>query len=346
MTDVVTPSSTAPTEDSWTSAVAALRSAQAPVLMAHVSPDGDALGSALAVGLALRALGKSPLVSFGDDPFDVPAILEFLPGLDLLVKPAAVPAAPDLVVTFDASSVDRLGLLAPVVGAAKHVIALDHHTSYTGFADLALVDPASPATAVLAHELVRRLGATLTADIATALYVGVLTDTGSFRYAATTPDTHLLAAELLRAGVRHDDVARRIYDTTPFGYLALLGEALGRAQLDTDAVGGRGLVWTTVSVADRVRHGLGMDAVEPMIDTLRGAQEAEVAVVLKEHEDGGLRVSTRSRGHVDMSAVCLSLGGGGHRYAAGFSSDDDAETTVARLRAAIDDWLASGPAPA
>ena len=341
MIDLDPRGATPPTEDRWTAAAEALRTARHPVLMAHVSPDGDALGSALAVGLALRALGREPVVSFGDDPFDVPAILQFLPGQDLLVRPAEVPAAPDLVVTFDASSVDRLGLLAPVLEAAERVIALDHHVSYTGFADLPLVDPSSPATAVLAHELIRRLGVPLDADIATALYVGVLTDTGSFRYAATTPDTHLLAAELMRAGVRHDEVARRIYDTTPFGYLELLGDALGRARLDREAVGGRGLVWTTVSVADRERHGLGMDAVEPMIDTLRGAQEAEVAVVLKEHEDGGLRVSTRSRGNVDMSAVCLVLGGGGHRYAAGFSSSDDAETTIARLTAAIDAELAS-----
>ena len=331
--------STAPTSTDWDTAVQLLLGAQRPVLLAHVSPDGDALGSALAVGLALRDLGRSPVVSFGDDPFEVPRILAFLPGQDLLVAPAGVEVRPDVVATFDASSVDRLGLLGPNLAAATNVIAFDHHASYTGFADLHIVDVGAAATAVLARELVRRLGAELTADVATGLYAGLLTDTGSFRYAATTPATHALAAELITAGVRHDEVARRIYDTAPFGYLHMLGDALRRAQLEPSAVGGLGMVWTSVSVADRASHQLPMDAVEPLIDTLRAAEEAEVAVVLKEHEDGTLRVSTRSRGHIDMSAVCLALGGGGHRFAAGFTSHDGPEATMARLR----DLLADAP---
>jgi bifunctional oligoribonuclease and PAP phosphatase NrnA len=324
-----------PAPADWDAVVRLLLAVERPVLVAHVSPDGDALGSALAVAVALRDLGRTPVVSFGDDPQVVPDILDFLPGL----APGDVVAAPELVVTFDASSTDRLGLLAPKVAAAGTVVAVDHHTSYTGFADVHVVDTTAPATAVLARELVERLGGELTAEVATAIYAGLLTDTGSFRYAATTPSTHELAAELLRAGVAHDAVARRIYDTTPFGYLQVLGDALRRAELDLAAVGGLGLVSTTVTVADRVAHGLAMDAVEPLIDTLRVAQEAEVAVVLKEHEDGTLRVSTRSRGRIDMSAVCLALGGGGHRLAAGFTSHDDAATTVARLKA----LLASAP---
>jgi len=130
-----------PTEAEWTTAVEALLAAERPVLVAHVSPDGDALGSALAVGLALRDLGRSPVVTFGDDPPVVPRILDFLPGLDLLVPPGEVEREPELVVTFDASSTDRLGLLAPVAEVAGRVVALDHHTSYTGFADLPIVDP-------------------------------------------------------------------------------------------------------------------------------------------------------------------------------------------------------------
>jgi phosphoesterase RecJ-like protein len=324
-----------PTEADWDEVARLLLADPSPLLVAHVSPDGDALGSALGVALALRDLGRTPIVSFGDEPFDVPRILQFLPGAELLVRPGDVDPSPGLVVTFDASSVDRLGLLAPHLAAATRTVAVDHHTSYTGFADIHLVDSTAPATAVLARELVARIGAPLTADIATALYTGLLTDTGSFRYAATTPSTHHLAAEFLGTGMRHDLVARRIYDTAPFGYLSVLGSALERARLERDAVGGLGLVWTTVPVAERAAHGLGLDAVEPIIDTLRATEEAEIAVVLKEHEDGTLRVSTRSRGAIDMSAICLELGGGGHRYAAGFTSRESAEATMDRVRALL-----------
>lgn len=333
-----------PGESDWAALVEMVREVPADepiVLLAHVHPDGDALGSALAAGLALRALGRTVQVSFGDDPFVVPRILEFLPGQDLLVPPAQVVAEPELVITFDASSIDRLGLLVPNVKAARRVVALDHHASYTGFAHHHVVDPQSPATAVLARELVARLGVELDPDIATAVYVGVLTDTGSFRYAATTPETHALAAELIAAGVRHDVVAREVYDTADFGYVQVLGAALGRARLEPAGAAGHGLVWTVVPLAERAAHGLGMDAVEPVIDVLRVAREAEVAVVLKEDRDGSWRVSTRSRGNLDVSRACLALGGGGHRFAAGFTSHEDAATTVATLDRALAETAAA-----
>jgi phosphoesterase RecJ-like protein len=330
-----------PTEADWVDVTALLdgagTSADDPaVLLAHVYPDADALGSALSVGLALRERGRHVQVSFGDDPFVLPRILEFLPGLDLLVPPSAVRPDPALVVTFDASSIDRLGVLADNVKAAGVLVAVDHHASYTGFAQHHLVDVASPATAVLAGELVRRRGVDLTPDIATTVYAGLLTDTGSFRYSATTPATHVLAAELLEAGVPHDRVAREVYDSSDFGYVQVLGAALSQARLEPASAGGRGLVWTTVSAAARAEHGLGMDAVEPVIDTLRVAREAEVAAVLKEDDDGSWRVSTRSRGTLDVSRACLALGGGGHRLAAGFTSRDDVDGTLAALRAQLD----------
>ena len=202
-----------PGDADWDAAVRLLLEADRPVLMAHVSPDGDALGSALAVALGLCRLGRSPVVSFGDDPFVVPRILDFLPGLDLLRDPHDVEREPAVVATFDASSVDRLGLLVEPTKAAGAVLVVDHHASYTGFGDVHLVDTAVPATAVLARGLIDRLGVALDAEIATALYTGLLTDTGSFSYAATSPATHELAAELLATGMRHDLVARRIYDS-------------------------------------------------------------------------------------------------------------------------------------
>lgn len=306
-----------PTDVEWATTVDLLTSVASPVLMAHVSPDGDALGSALAVGLALEARGSRPIVTFGDDPFTVPRVLEFLPGQHLLVPPAQVPSKPEVVVTFDANSIERLGLVRPHAEAADALVVVDHHASYTGFGGHHLVDVTSPATAVMALRLIDQLGVRLTADIATCIYTGVITDTGSFRYAATTPAVHEIAARLIAAGVKHDSVARAIYDTAPFGYVRVLGAALERARLEVEAVGGLGLVWTSVPLADRVAAGLAMDSVEPIIDAVRVAEEAEVAAVLKEHEDGTWRVSMRARGLVDVGSVCIALGGGGHRNAAG-----------------------------
>ena len=269
-----------PGERDWDDAVAALTSGAPVLLIAHVAPDADALGSALAVGMALEHRGVDVAVSFGDEPFVLPRSLRTLPGQHLLVPPKQV-GDRQVVASFDASASERLGVLEPVARAAHRLIAVDHHTSYTAFGGIHLVDVKAPATAVLALELVDRLAVDLDADIATCIYSGLITDTGSFKFAATTSSTHLTAARLLGTGMRHDLISRWIYDDEPFGALRLLGAALDRAELDTSAVGGLGFVWTQVSQADRQAWGLPLDAVERVIDVLRIATEAEVACVLK-----------------------------------------------------------------
>jgi phosphoesterase RecJ-like protein len=309
----------------------------APVLLlAHVAPDADALGSALAVGLALRARGIDVAVSFGDEPFAIPRVLRSLPGQDLLVAPADLSERP-VVVTFDVSSIERLGVLRERAEAAATFVAVDHHASYTGFGQIHLVDVAAPATAVLALEIVDRLGVELDSVIAIPIYAGLVTDTGSFKYAATTAETPEIAARLLRTGMRHDVVARHIYDDEPFSVLRMLGGALDTAVLEEAAVGGLGLVWTRISRTDRAVGDLPLDAVERVIDVLRIATEAEVACVLKEDDLGHWRVSMRSKGAIDVSAVALSLGGGGHLFAAGFTADGDpdSDTVLSAVRAAL-----------
>jgi phosphoesterase RecJ-like protein len=335
----------APGEASWEKAVAALTGSDEVVLACHVSPDGDALGSMLALAHALRRHGTRVLPSFSE-PFDVPESLRGLPGTDLLVSPDRVPAAPALLVTFDTGSVDRLGGLADRVAAAGEVLVVDHHASNTGFGTLHLVDPAAAATAVLVEELVRRLGVTLDPDIAACLYAGLVTDTGSFRFAGTTPATHQLAARLLGTGFRHDELARQLFDTHPFGWLPMAGAVLARTRLEPAEVGGLGLVWADCRLAELAAHGLGLDQAESLIDLVRTAREAEVAAVLKELPQGGWAVSVRSKGRVDVGAVCTGLGGGGHRFAAGFTSRTGLEEAVSALRAALagTGWLPAEPA--
>ena len=323
----------------WDRAVQAIGSARSLLLLGHVSPDGDALGSALGAGLALASLrGERRIeVSFGDDPFIVPANLSWMPGADQLIPAVDVSPDPEVVVTFDASSIDRLGLLRPVAEQAPLLIGVDHHRSYDGFAEIALVDMQAPATAVVVAELLDRLDIDLDADIAACLYTGLITDTGSFRYAGTTSTTHALAGRLLDTGIAFDAIAREVFDAVPFGYLGVLAASLGRCRLEADDLKGHGLVWTSVSAADRAPNKIAFDLVEPIIDVVRKASEAEVAMVVKEDDVGDLRVSLRSKGVADVSVVATALGGGGHCYAAGFTaSSRDVGEVVRAVRNALD----------
>ena len=321
-------------EATWRRAVSAIEAADEVALACHVSPDGDALGSMLALGLALRAAGRRVVASFGDRRFAVPRLLRFLPGQDLLVEPARFPAAPALMITFDVATVERLGLLAESARNARELLVVDHHASNaagTGFGTLRLVDPAAAATTVLTEELITRLGLPVTEEIAACLYTGLVTDTGSFRY-ATTPAVHAMAGRLVATGLPAEEISRELWENSPFGYLKVLAAALGRAVLEPAAAQGHGLVWTYVTRADRAAFGLPYEEVEGVIDVVRRAEEADVAVVLKEDDEGAWQVSARSKGAIDVGRACTALGGGGHARAAGFTSHLPPADTLAMLR--------------
>ncbi|AWS41385.1 bifunctional oligoribonuclease/PAP phosphatase NrnA [Streptosporangium sp. 'caverna'] len=317
----------------WDRAVELISSADEIALACHVSPDGDALGSMLALGLALRAVGKRVTASFGEYGTTVPRLLRFLPGQDLLVGLDDYPAAPELMITFDVPTVGRLAMLSGSAGRARELIVVDHHPSNTRFGTLNLVDPGAAATAVLAEELLHRLGLPIDKVIATCLYVGLVTDTGSFKYSSTTPAVHAMAARLVATGLNTEEIARDLWDRSPFAYLRVLGTALDRVTLEPE-VGG-GLVWTFVTRADRAAYGLPYDEVEGIIDVVRRTDEADVTAVLKEDDDGAWQVSTRSKGGVDVARICTALGGGGHTKAAGFTSHLPVEETIASLRALL-----------
>ncbi|MEV0590927.1 DHH family phosphoesterase [Nonomuraea cavernae] len=313
-------------EATWERALDLIAGADEIALACHVAPDGDALGSMLATGFALRSMGKRVVGSFGDRHFAVPRLLRFLPGQDMLAPPEDYPAAPELMMTFDSPSAERLGLLGPSVAAAREVIVVDHHLSNTGFGTVGLVDPGAAATAMLAEQLIYRLGGTLDRDIATCLYTGLVTDTGSFRHSSTTPAAHEMAARLVATGLRTDEIARELWDRSPFGYLKVLAAALDRVELCD------GLVWTYVTRVDRAAYGLPYSEIEGIIDIVRRTDDAEVAVVLKEDDEGAWQVSTRSKGTADVGALCAAMGGGGHRNAAGFTSHQSVDDTIGAFR--------------
>jgi phosphoesterase RecJ-like protein len=326
-------------EEEWQAAVAAIAGADRAVISCHLNPDGDALGSALALQRALEHAGRQALVSFSE-PFVVPPQYQFLPGLDRLVPPAQVPARPDLFVCFDAGSLDRLGTLAPTFEGAARSVVVDHHASNTRFGDVNLVDPAAPASAVLCRELLRRLGLPLDTEIATALYTGLVTDTGRFQYQATTPETHQLAAELLATGVRQYEVSKVLFETNDIGYLRLVADALARIAQAPEA----SLVWTSVTLADLAAHGVEMDQTEGLIDLVRTDAASDVAAVVKEQPDGTHKVSLRSKGGTNVGELATRFGGGGHRFAAGFTSRLGVEATVCSIVDALAGREAAGVA--
>ena len=329
-------------ESVWADAVVALRGAKDVVLACHVAPDGDALGSMLALARVLRARGVDTTCTWGDERWAPPASYSWLPDLETVVRPSEALTSPSLLVVLDTSSRDRLGVLRDLPERAGNVLVIDHHAhngedAQTQLPGVHVIDAAAAATAVLVEELLRRLDAPVDEITATLLYVGLVTDTGSFQHAVTTPAVHAVAGRLLAAGVRPDDVARHLWGTRPFAYQQILGKALVRARLEPMAAGGRGVVWTVVAQDDLAGTGVGLDEVESVIDVVRSAREADVAVVLKEDVDGTFRVSTRSRGATDVGAVCVALGGGGHRLAAGFTSHKDVDDTMRVILGALDD---------
>jgi bifunctional oligoribonuclease and PAP phosphatase NrnA len=311
-------------------AAALLTDARDVTLLAHVNPDADSLGSALALGIALHRRGTAVRVSFAT-PERMPESLVPLDVLGLVVPPEQVPAAPELLVACDAAEPSRLGTLAGRLSTAGTSVMLDHHASNPGFGDVQVLDPQAEATVVLAYEVLAAMGVPLDADVARCLYAGLVTDTSGFRRAGAS--AHRLAAELVAAGVDPEGLVRPLMHTHPYAWLEALGRILQNAVLEPDAAGGLGLVHACVPLEDTTRFRA--EEVDSVVDILRTAAEPEVAVVLKQVGARRWTASLRSTGRMDVAAAAGLLGGGGHRAAAGFTRDGSVDDVLDALRAAL-----------
>lgn len=314
-------------KDALERAAEALRAAESVVTMGHVGPDGDSLGSMLAISGAAANVGKKAFATFGE-PFVVSKQFTYL-DMSTLVPPRDVPKNLDVAVVVDTSVPHRLGSVLPIVESAKTVIVVDHHLSNDdSLGDINVIDADAGAAAQLVYRLLVELGWEVTTEIATALYTGIVTDTGRFQYGATSPEVHRIAAALLEAGVYPPIIGRHVYEESPFAYLHVAGAVLERAQLDPEAR----IVWSVLHQADLARDSLKYEDADGLIDLIRIAEESDVACLLREIGDDRFKGSLRSRGRVDVSKIADRFGGGGHRNAAGFVAEGSADSIMALIR--------------
>ena len=289
----------------------ALREGGRFAVLSHVRPDGDALGSQLALGLSLKRLGKDVRI------WNEEGMLEkysFLPSANLLTKPPADPEDVDVAIALDTAIQNRLGTALPAVRSAKVWINIDHHPSNPGYGDLVYINPKAPATGQILFELIRSEKLPIDAAIAENLYVAISTDTGSFQYPNTTARTFEMAAELVRAGVDVGRVSQLTYENYPRRRAELLRDLLGTMRFEAnDRVASFSL-----SLATAKKLGVLPEHNEGLIDHLRAIYGVIVAVFFEELADGKVRVSMRSKSEkVNVCAICEKFGGGGHVLAAG-----------------------------
>jgi len=310
--------------------VAAIRGHERFLVTTHENADGDALGSLLAMHLALERLGKDS-VMYLLGPAPLPGEYRFLP-LGELRRELPDDAAERVLVAVDCANESRLGPDPAILHQAPFTIDIDHHHDNSRFGDVSLVVPDASSTGEVLRDVFAALGVELTPEIAEPLYAALVTDTGRFQYANTTPKALRLAAELVEAGADVHKVFQGVYETVQFAKLKLLARALDRAQIHE---GGR-LVVSYLLRTDFAEVGAAEPYSEGIIDYLRAVEGADMAALIREPPRGGTparRVSLRaSVDEIDVSAIARKSGGGGHRQAAGFSSDLPIEEIAEFLR--------------
>ena len=296
-------------------------------LIMHVSPDGDSIGSACALRLALMAMGKRvQAVCDGD----VPRIYRFLEGAEDIIKPnyARITSA---AIAVDCADEGRMGAADEIFAQAKHTANIDHHVTNTMFAQHNAVEAHAAAAAEVVKRLIEQLDADFGANIATCLFCGLVTDTGNFAYSNTTPDTLFAAGELLQRGADNALINRAVYRSAPVSKRRMLGLGLIKAEY---LHGGKVAV-CKLTRADFDRFNSRDEDCEGIIDNLRDVENVEIAMLMREKEPNVYKVSMRAKEYANVCAVAERYGGGGHRLAAGCTVRGELDALAAELTEAL-----------
>jgi phosphoesterase RecJ-like protein len=305
-----------------------LTDSEALFLATHINPDGDAIGSLLALGLGLQQYGKR-VYMYNESP--IPAVYRFLPGVDRIQ--ATLPELADwqTAVILDCGDMDRIGRASALVRGLPQIVNIDHHVTNTGFGHDQVVDAEACSSAEIVYKLLKRLAVTFEEAIATAIYTGILTDTGSFRFANTNSAAYTICAEMVACGVDPYNVAQHVYGTYSLGRIKLLNMALD--SIEISANGKLSLMTLTRNMFEETDTNA--EDIDGMINYAKRIEDVKVAALILENVNGDAQkrfhVSLRSDGTVDVAEIAASFGGGGHFNAAGFG----VETSLQDLKKTI-----------
>jgi len=308
--------------------VAALRARPAFVMVSHVKPDGDTLGAGLALGLALRALGKR-VHYFQQDP--VPRNLRFLPDSDKVSRDVPADLPPDtLWGFFDMADTNRAGEFLPAI-ERKNILDVDHHLANARFGAVNYVIETECSTGTCVLRLLKAMDAKITPEIATCLLTTILTDTGGFMHSNTTADVLRTSAELIDLGADRETIVEEIYANKRFAAIRVIGEALSTARLEKN---GR-YIWSVVDDKMLAANSADGEDTEEIVQHLRAVEGVEVAALFKNY-DNDLRVSLRSNGRINVQSAAGRLGGGGHFRASGLTYHGTIDEAIAAVRLALE----------
>lgn len=284
-------------------------------IVGHVGPDGDAIGSSFALCLALKNIGKNAKVIMPkySDHFS------FLPGIEEAVENVSDEEY-DLLVAVDSSNKNRLAITEDDYNKAKKVAVIDHHVvTEDTYGDARYIDPSMPATCQIMYDFIKFMNIEITKEIATYLYTGIVTDSGTFSYSSTKPSTLKIASSLIETGIDFSDICRKLNHTMKEAKLKLIGIAINNMEVYYDGK----LRYTYIDYKTIESLGLNDEDSEGMTNYLLMPEGTEVAIYVREKSDGSNKVSLRSRENIDVSKIAIAFNGGGHARAAGYTMEDD-----------------------
>ncbi len=283
-------------------------------IVSHISPDGDNIGSILAMGLALKKLGKNVKIIKTDV---IPSDYSFLPYANSIEEYDGGDI--DLLIVLDCSDIERLGKLKYIVSKSKNTINIDHHISNTAFADYNIVDSKAAATGEIVYMFLKQMGIEIDEEIATCIYTAISTDTGSFMYESVTDKTHEVAADLLKKGINKNKIVLNLYQSRSKERTKLFIDCLSTFKTYYDDR------IATVMVTQEMLKSCNaqMEDTEGIISFVKDTRGVEVACLLKENSDGIIKISLRSKEYIDVANVCSQFNGGGHIRAAGCSIEEN-----------------------
>lgn len=291
-------------------ALSLIESSKNICITSHINPDGDSIGSVLALGLALNRNGYKNIYMIIND--EIPKDLLFLPEIDLIRKEYSVEEL-DLLIALDCGDINRVGISEELLRASNFIINIDHHITNTCFGDLNIINSDSSSTGEMIYDILKSMNLRIDKDIATSLYVAISTDTGSFKYDSTTSKTHIIASKLLEVGIDINYINTNLYHSRSIEKTNLLIESLNSMELLKQ--GKLALAIVTKEMLEKCNASI--EDADIIIDFIRDINGVEVACIIKEIDDSTLKVGFRSKRYVDVSAIAKNFNGGGHIRASG-----------------------------